>query len=52
MVEAINAGVASTTEMVTDVLVANLPLVMGIFGGLIALGIAFRLIKRGIGRRV
>jgi len=51
MVEAINAGLASTTEMITDVLTANIPVVMVVFGGLVALGIVLRLVKRTIGRK-
>jgi len=49
---AINTGVASTTAAVGDVLVDNLPAVLGVFGALIALGLIIRVIKKLIGRRV
>jgi len=49
---AIDNGVASTTEAVGDVLVNNLPAVLGVFGALIALGLIIRVIKKLIGRRV
>jgi len=51
MEAAIAAGVASTTEAVTSVLTTNIPVLMVVFGGLIALGIALRLTKRVIGRK-
>jgi len=51
METAIAAGVASTTEAITNVLTTNIPVVMVVFGGLVALGIALRLVKRTIGRR-
>lgn len=48
---AIDAGVASTTSGVTSTLTTNLPLVLEIFGALVALGIVLRLVRRTIGRR-
>lgn len=51
MTEAINAGIASTTEAITSVLTTNIPVVLVVFGGLVALGIALRLVKRTIGRK-
>lgn len=51
MEAAINAGIASTTSTITDVLTTNIPVVLIVFGGLVALGIALRLVKRTIGRR-
>lgn len=51
MEAAIATGIASTTEAVTDVLTTNIPVVLVVFGGLVALGIALRLVKRTIGRR-
>jgi len=51
MESAITNGIASTTEIVTDVLTANIPAVLVVFGGLVALGIALRLVKRTIGRK-
>jgi len=51
METAISNGIASTTEMVTDVLTTNIPVVLVVFGGLVALGIALRLVKRTIGRK-
>lgn len=51
MEAAIAAGIATTTTMITNVLVTNIPVVLAVFGGLVALGIALRLVKRTIGRR-
>lgn len=51
MESAISTGVASTTAAITDVLTTNIPVVMVVFGGLVALGIALRLVRRTIGRR-
>jgi len=51
MESAISNGIASTTEAVTDVLTTNIPVVLVVFGGLVALGIAIRLVGRTIGRR-
>jgi len=51
MEAAIAAGVASTTDTITGVLTTNIPVVLAVFGGLVALGIALRLVKRTIGRR-
>jgi len=51
MEAAINAAIASTTELITDVLATNIPLVMAVFAGLVALGIILRLVKRVIGRK-
>jgi len=51
MEAAINAGIASTTATVTDVLTTNIPVVLVVFGGLVALGIVLRLVKRVIGRK-
>jgi len=51
MEAAINTAVASTTETITSVLTTNIPVVLVVFGGLVALGIALRLVKRTIGRR-
>lgn len=51
MEAAINAGIASTTETVTNVLTTNIPEVLIVFGGLVALGIVLRLVKRVIGRK-
>lgn len=51
METAINAGIASTTSLVTDVLTTNIPVVLAVFGGLVALGIVLRLVRRTIGSR-
>jgi len=51
MEAAINLGIASTVDAITDVLTTNIPVVLAVFGGLVALGIALRLVKRTIGRR-
>ena len=51
METAINAAVASTTSTITDVLTTNIPVVLVVLGGLVALGIAIRLITRTVGRR-
>jgi len=51
MEAAITAGIASTTGTVTSVLTTNIPVVLVVFGGLVALGIALRLVKKTIGRR-
>jgi len=51
MESAINAGIASTTAMVTSVLTTNIPIVLAVFGGLVGLGIAIRLVKKNIGRK-
>jgi len=51
MEAAITAGIASSTEMVTDVLTANLPAVLLVFGGLVALAIVLRVVGRTIGRK-
>lgn len=51
METAIQTGIASTTETVTSVLTTNIPVVLVVFGGLVALGIALRLVKRTVGRR-
>lgn len=51
MEAAIAGGIASTTDTITSVLTTNIPVVMVVFGGLVALGIALRLVKRTIGRR-
>jgi len=51
MEAAINAAVASTTDSITSVLTTNIPEVMLVFAGLVALGIVLRLVKRVIGRK-
>lgn len=51
MEEMVNVVVASTTEVVTDVLTTNIPIIAVIFGGLVALGIALHFVSRLIGRR-
>jgi hypothetical protein len=51
METAIATGIASTTATVTTVLTTNIPVVLVVFGGLVALGIALRLVKRTIGRK-
>jgi len=51
METAINNAVSSTTDSVVDVLTTNIPVVMVVFGGLVALGIVLHLIGRLIGRR-
>jgi len=51
METAINVGIASTTATVTNVLTTNIPLVLVVFGGLVALGIVLRLVRHTIGRR-
>jgi len=48
---AITAAVASTTDSVVDVLTTNIPVVMVVFGGLVALGIVLHLIRRVIGKK-
>lgn len=48
---AISAAVATTTDALGDVLVANLPAIFVVFGGLVALNLVIRLIKRLVGRR-
>lgn len=51
LITVINTAIASTVEAVVDVLTTNLPLVLGVFGALVALGIIIRMVKRYIGRR-
>jgi len=51
MEAAIALGIASATDTITNVLTTNIPVVLVVFGGLVALGIALRLVKRTIGRR-
>lgn len=51
MEAAINGAVASTTDTVVSILTTNIPVVLVVFGGLVALGIAVRLIKRYVGRK-
>jgi len=51
MVEAINDGIATTVAAITSVLTTNIPEVLAVFGGLVALGIALRLVRRTIGRK-
>jgi hypothetical protein len=51
MEAAITAGVDAAVDAVTAVLTTNIPVVLTVFGGLVALGIALRLVKRTIGRR-
>lgn len=48
---AISLGIASTTETVIDILTTNIPVVMAVFAGLVALGIALKLVGRLIGRK-
>jgi len=48
---AINTAIASTTDSVVSILTTNIPVVMVVFGGLVALGIAIRLVKKLIGRK-
>lgn len=47
----VSTAISSTTETVTDVLTTNLPSVMVVFAGLLALGILIRVIKYVLGRR-
>lgn len=49
MEAAITSGIASTTSTITSVLTANIGVILAIFGGLVALGLALRLVKRTIG---
>jgi len=51
LLQAIEDGVSTTTSAVGTVMTDNLPTIMVIFGGLVALGLAIRLVKRLIGRR-
>jgi len=51
MESAISDGIASATATITSVLTTNIPVVLAVFGGLVALGIALRLVKRTIGRK-
>jgi len=51
LLQAISDGVSTTTAAVGTAISQNLPGIMVIFGGLIALGLIIRLIKRLIGRR-
>lgn len=51
METAINNAVASTTDAVVDIITTSLPVVMVVFAGLVALGIAIRLIQRYVGRK-
>jgi len=51
MDQAITNAVASTTDTVVDVLTTNIPVVMVVFAGLVALGIILHLISRLVGRR-
>jgi len=48
---AISAAVATTTAALGEALVDNLPAIFVVFGGLVALNLVIRLIKRLIGRR-
>jgi len=52
MFDAITLGVATTTAGVTDVLTDNIVAIMGIFGALVGLHIAIRLVSKLIGRRM
>lgn len=52
MEAAIDAAVASSTELITDVLVTNIPVVFLVAGGLIALGVIWRIVRRAIGRKM
>jgi len=47
----ITASIAAIVAEVTDVLTDNLPVVLGVFGSLVALNIALRLFKKYVGRR-
>jgi hypothetical protein len=51
ILSAITAAVATTTAAVSSSIATNLPVIMVVFGGLVALGIIMRFIKRLIGRR-
>jgi len=51
MEAAITAAIASTTASISDTLSDNLGVVLAVFGGLVALGILIRLIKKNVGRR-
>lgn len=43
--------VSSTTDVLSDTLTGVLPIVLGIFAGLVGLGIGLRYVKKFIGRR-
>lgn len=51
MEAAIATGIASTTGSVTGVFTTNLPVIFGVFGSLVGLGLIMRLVGRFIGRR-
>lgn len=51
MEAAISSGIASATEAVTNVLETNLPEILILFGGLVALGVILRVFKRTVGRK-
>jgi len=48
---AITTAIASTTSEVTSIFTENLPVVMVVFAGLVALGIVMRLFKKFVGRK-
>jgi len=48
---AISTAVSSTTAEVVSIFTTNLPVVMVVFAGLVALGIVVRLIKKFVGRK-
>lgn len=51
METAISTAVASTTAEIVSVLTTNIPVIMVVFAGLVALGLILRLVKRVIGRK-
>jgi len=51
MISAINTAIATTTAQVISILTTNIPVVMGVFAGLVGLGIAIRLFVRFVGRK-
>lgn len=51
METAITNAIATTTDTVVSILTTNIPVVLVVFGGLVALGVAVRLVKRYIGRK-
>jgi len=51
MEAAITAGIEAMASTTETVFATNLPTIMVVFGGLVALGVILRIVKRVIGRK-
>lgn len=51
MTAVITSSILAIVTEVTAVLTSNLPVVLGLFGSLVALNIALRLFKKYVGRK-